>query len=85
MFSLIYIDLIDIHSTEIAYNLNFRLYGYRTLSQKSFDTNNSPLGLPVAKINVIFYVYRLTNFGNFPVKSKGFVNIHRTKKMNYML
>ena len=58
-FSLIYIDLINIHITEIANILYISLYGYRTVSQLSFDTNYSSLGLSGAKKHVIFYVYCL--------------------------
>ena len=56
-FSLIYKDLINIHTTNMSDKANNRLYGYRTMSKQSFDTNYSSLELSVIMICVFFFVY----------------------------
>ena len=73
IFSLILSDLINTHITKVTIYLYNRLYGYRILSYRT-------LCLSVAKINVIFYVNCLNFYRNFPLNSKGFVNIHEIKK-----
>ena len=45
----------------------------------AFDTNYISLGLLGAKIHVIFLLFCLNFFRNFPLNSKGKVNIHKTK------
>ena len=60
------------------------LFGYKTLSQQSFDINYISLGLSVAKLHVICYVhvYRLTWAVFFFLNWRTFVNIHKTKNSN---
>ena len=78
------LQLRNLASTQIIHEY-IRLYDCRTVSQQSFDTNYSSLCLSETKIQLIFYVYRLI-FRNFPVNSKGLVNIHKTKsQMTYIL
>ena len=55
------LQLRNLASTQIIHEY-IRLYDCRTLSQQSFDTNCSSLCLSEAKIQLIFYVYRLIFF-----------------------
>ena len=65
-FSLIYKDFINIHSTNMSDKAISRLYGYRTMSEQSFDTNFRSLGLSVTMICVFSRVYRLMLSAFYP-------------------
>ena len=75
-----YKDLISIHTTNMSDKANSRLYGYRTMSKQSFDTNFSSLGVSVILMCVFTPVYRLM-LSAFP---KDVINIHENKnQMTY--
>ena len=65
---------------------NSSLYGYRTLSEESFDTDFSSLCLSVTIILAFFYVYTTLCFQQFTPIPKNVINIHENKnQMTYKL
>ena len=56
-----------------------RLYGYRTMSKQSFDTNFSSLGLSVIMICVFFTCIRPYGFSIVTPITKDVITIHENK------
>ena len=67
---------------------NSRLYGYRTMSKQSFNTNFSSLGLSMIRVCAFLHVYclMLSAFLKMLSIPKDFINIHENKnQMTYNL
>ena len=63
-----------------------RLYGYKTMSKQSFNTNFSSLGLSIAMICAFFTsIPPPSAFRVFTPIPKDVIDIHENKKMTYKL
>ena len=60
-------------------NAKSRLYGYRTMSKQSFDTNFSSLGLSIAMICAVFMCIPPSAFRVFTLFPKDVIDIHENK------